>query len=1395
MCGDIVIHPELALLITPHFGYRATATATAASTVADAAAAAARAATAGTTAVTALACALLSTYSTSLHSHYSSRYYCPCATATDCHSLLADRGGQQQPLPHPNTLSPQQLREWVLQQARPGGRGFGFLRTAQRQQQSDIETFSPQQLSELVSQRCVTGSIEAAALGASESAAALGATESAAAPRASESAAALGARVSPATGPASAEALHTFTLDSGVSRCFFRDCTTLTPLAAPVPISLADPTGGPVVARASTVLPCPAVPSGSLSGLHLPTFSTNLVSNDAIQDVWVGTFIPGGQRVAISSCSCRVLSHQTLLWHHRLGHPSMPRLHSMHSCLLVFGLPRSLPSLPHSPALPCLPCVEERLCAAPHSSEFPPTTTPLQTLHMDVWGPAPVGGTDQERYFLLVVDDYTHYTTVFPLRPKGDVSGVLIPWIRATRCQPRERFCQDFPVLRLHSDKGGEFSSDRLVGLCGSRFRPLLNKMGLMSTSPTLRWTGKVGDALVFLVWGALSLVHDAKASKLSSRTLHGVFLGFPTDAPPWQFYHPRERRVFSSHDVTFDKSVCFYKRYPHASHPGLAPLGVSQVDPPPLVEPLEIASDSSGLAEGGDSAADDTAATHRSPHLETPPSFPPRPSSPPPQPAAVDSGAKPGGAEIEGEGSGGAATGGAGSGGAATGGANSWGADSWGAASPSGGGAMGDPAGGSPGGGGYGPTGAGAASPGGTVGTRGAAGVGGAGATSPGGTTGAGGAGPTCPRGTAGAAGAGAAGTGGAGAAGAASARGAAGAGGAGAGGTGGAGAAGPGGARTGGVGAARAGGAAGAGGAGGTGAAGTGGAGATGAGGAGAAGPGGARTRGTGATGAGGAARSGGTGAGVTGGAGAAGHGGARTRGAGAAGASGAVGAGGATVAGGATGATGTRGAGGNACARGAGAAGARGAAGAGGATGAAGAGGAGAAGTAPRQLFFYPQPQSSQPPSDSVLRQTRASTPVRARHVARPRPPAVPSTHGMALRPSSFIQRVVLPESPTSSLPHVPDPDSNLAHAASPTVTRLLATVVTDPNFEAAAVFSLVTELIDFASRSRLDYVPSLVNESESVYPPSIRGEPALSSDVLEDRQFELECLAAVLPRFASMLLCPEGDPDALDIPTPRSYAEAIVVDGMWIFRVKRPPRSPPAFKARYVARGFSQRQGVDYFHTFSPTPKMTNLRLLHVAAQRDYEMHSLDFSTAFSQGILHEEIWLRRPPSFTGSFPAGTQWSLRWPVYSLHHAPREWHDTLRTTVAALRFAPSSADLSLFLRTDTSLPPFYVLVYVNDLVFATADTEALALVKAELQERHTCTDMGELRSYLGLQITRDKARRTITLTQSHMVHQVLRHFGFQYSSPQPTPLSTGYSDSAPPSDESVERSGPHP
>ncbi|CAI7887641.1 unnamed protein product [Closterium sp. NIES-54] len=409
-------------------------------------------------------------------------------------------------------------------------------------------------------------------------------------------AAALGASESgtlPSTAPA--QALHTFMLDSGASRCFLRDSTTLTPLPAPVPARLVDPSGGP---GRCLFLHCPPVSGGS--------------------DAMVTTTTPGGQRVSIctctqterhlatftrrpgsslytlateppqvaasaqvsasgqvaASCSCRLLSHQTILWHHRLGHPSLPRLRGMHSRLLVCGLPRSLPPLPPSPAPPCLPCVEGQQRAAPHSSSFPPTTAPLQALHMDVWGPARVSGQGRERYFLLVVDDYTRYTTVFPLRSKGEVVNVLSSSPHSPSPAPRARN----GIAERRIGLVMEVACTSMIHAAASYFlwpfavRYAAHQLNLWpcvslpETLPTLRWTGEVGDASVF-------------------------------------------------RDVTFDESIPFYCLFLYRSVPppppplflapgpppidplppqGPSPSGVSKVDPLPGTAPIEVAVGSS---------------------------------------------------------------------------------------------------------------------------------------------------------------------------------------------------------------------------------------------------------------------------------------------------------------------------------------------------------------------------------------------------------------------------------------------------------------------------------------------------------------------------------------------------------------------------------------------------------------------------------------------------------------------------------------------------------------------------------------------------------------------------------------------------------------------------------
>ncbi|CAI7771431.1 unnamed protein product, partial [Closterium sp. NIES-54] len=338
-----------------------------------------------------------------------------------------------------------------------------------------------------------------------------------------------------------------------------------------------------------------------------------------------------------------------------------------------------------------------------------------------------------------------------------------------------------------------------------------------------------------------------------------------------------------------------------------------------------------------------------------------------------------------------------------------------------------------------------------------------------------------------------------------------------------------------------------------------------------------------------------------------------------------------------------------------------------------GGAGAGGAGAGGAGDwRFCLLSPPPGQSQP-------KVQPDSPLPAPSLYVDQTDSFTEHLTLESRPASPV--CVVRTGRRSSLPAVPDSESDLACTASPTVPRLLATIVTDPSFESTTASALVAEFVDFAVACRLNYAASLVAESESDCPLSIKSECALGTDVLEDRQEDFECFAYATAMDAEMTSWTSTGTYVDAVPPPG----ANIVNGMWIFRVKQSPGSPPMFKARYVARGFSQQQGVDFFQTFSPTPKMTTLQVLqHFATQRDYTFHSLDFSTAFIQGELH-------------------------------------------------------------------------------------------------------------SYFGLQITRDAAQRTITLTQSHMVHQVLQRFGFRYSSPQSTPLPADHSLSAPPSDEYIGPSGP--
>ncbi|CAI7770370.1 unnamed protein product [Closterium sp. NIES-53] len=996
-------------------------------------------------------------------------------------------------------------------------------------------------------------------------------------------------------GAAPEDASLSFTLDFGASHCFFRDCTTLTPLPTPVSVALADPISGLVTARYTTTLPCPAVPSCSLTGFHIPSFSRNLVGVRPLVSQHVGVWIePSGETAVCvdgdtaaaaaaaaaaeaaavaaeaaaatapdpchcpssvaASCSCRSLAHPSVLWHHWMGHPSISRLRAMSSQRLVLGLPRVLPWLPPSLAPPCGPCVEGRLRATLHSSSLRPANEPFETLHLDVWGPASRPGLERESFFLVVVDDYSRYTTVFPLVKKSNVTSTLIQWLLTTADTRGRR------VSCLHSDRRGEFFSGILARLCreqGTRQSPQQNgvaerRIGLVME---IARTSMTHTRAPHFLW-PYAVRYAAHQLNLWPRVSR------PEDSSDYTFCHPPLHRFFDSRDIRFDESVSYYVRYPCRGLP-VPPVPLFLTSAPPPAPPVQ------------------------------PPPLGPAPSDPA---GAGFRGEDPGGASSRGAGVGAESVPvrGPGSGGAGVGAEPVTAGDSslWGA-------------------------GVSGAIPGGTT-TRGAPSAGpGEPGTDPV-TSGATTAPDTTPP-------------------------------------------------------------------------------------------PQPYPTR----------------------------H---QAR----------------------------------VCRareeqlqlereereleR--------------------------------QQLELQrleeqqqPKQEQSQQQSQQQPQQRPPPPPVSGLWtlgLPSPSPPSPPSppisgpplpppdtfpavsppplpplspplSHTWPLRrsprarPSSLVPftdlRTALfcsspPRLSPSVLPSPPEsaltaslftPVTDYYRMYRPVLPRVLASLVTDPRASLFSVSALTAAVTELASTRCLDYATSLV-AAPPTSPLAVGGESALGCVALEDRQFELEFLAAASPHLCAILLAPEGDPDALDIPTPRTYAEAVlgpwasqwraamdsemtsyrstctyvdevpplganVVNDMWIFRVKRPPGSPPVFKARYVAKGFTQR---------------------------GYELHSLDFSTVFLQGSLHEEVWLHRPSAFTCTFPPGTQWRLRRPVYGHRQAPREWHDTLRSTLSDLGFQPSSADPSVFVRRGST--PFFVLVYVDDLVFATADRVALADVLQRFELQHS-------------------------------------------------------------------------
>ncbi|CAI7881577.1 unnamed protein product [Closterium sp. NIES-53] len=421
-------------------------------------------------------------------------------------------------------------------------------------------------------------------------------------------------------------------------------------------------------------------------------------------------------------------------------------------------------------------------------------------------------------------------------------------------------------------------------------------------------------------------------------------------------------------------------------------------------------------------------------------------------------------------------------------------------------------------------------------------------------------------------------------------------------------------------------------------------------------------------------------------------------------------------------------------------------------------------------PSEVSDPPSPVSSAaaPPSPSHAALPSAppppSAPItyhRRSHPPAPPPPPVPPSSQAPTPPLSpelitYKRQPIPPPKPPKSIPQTPPapPSSPVAHG-----TRSHGPA---PPLALAIRCSTITST-----------------------PPAGGGVP---STLPEDRHEELYDLHAIIPQLSHIFPDITESPslnftENPTIPIPLTVQEALSGPhaAEWCAAMEADIEAftrnhsfddetpPPGVNIVGGKRLFRYR---DFFLTFSPTSKPPTIRtLMDVAAREDFEIKSMDASSAFLQGRLKETVFMDRPEGFPGEFPPNTVWKLNCPVYGLKQAPREWHNKVKEVLLSLDFHPSSADPTLFIRRHSE--PFYILVYVDDFILVAKDSAQMTSVQAALSKALQMKDLDDLKHYLGMEITRDRQARTISLSQEFYIDNVLKRFEMELCTPVATPL----------------------
>ena len=216
----------------------------------------------------------------------------------------------------------------------------------------------------------------------------------------------------------------------------------------------------------------------------------------------------------------------------------------------------------------------------------------------------------------------------------------------------------------------------------------------------------------------------------------------------------------------------------------------------------------------------------------------------------------------------------------------------------------------------------------------------------------------------------------------------------------------------------------------------------------------------------------------------------------------------------------------------------------------------------------------------------------------------------------------------------------------------------------------------------------------------------------------------------------------------------------------------------YKARIVARGFSQVPGEDFTETFSSVAKFTTLRVfLSLAAFLDFDIHQIDIVAAYLQGDLDEEIYMEVPKEVLHLRNEGRFWRLKKALYGLKQAGRQWKKRLHEVLTGLGFVRAFADDCLYILRRDGKIVLMILVYVDDMAVAGPNFCKIISFKNDLTNDFDITDVGELEYMLGIRVVRDRPNRKIYLDQSAYINKIITRFGMHNSHPVSTPLAVNH------------------